>query len=232
MNGLDTKFGSTRNKRIAMGGVILILAGILQLVQVATSFATFGLATGGALSNLEYAVRSNSSINRFGLALAGIFLAFLILGVFALYAHLARTKQERLAFIGLVFTIVFTVMFIPLLTFAAYVIPAVGALIDEGKPEMVEALDQMFREPFLPIPFFAAMLRYVGHILLGLAVWRAGTPWKPGGLIFIVTGVAGIPIFFLDTPGGVLIDAVFAIAVIGIGFSLRRVVSGASNEQH
>jgi hypothetical protein len=37
--------------------------------------------------------------------LVGISLALFILGVFALYAHLSQTKQERVAFAGLVVTV-------------------------------------------------------------------------------------------------------------------------------
>ena len=61
-------------------------------------------------------------------------MTFFVLGLFALYAYLWRTRAERLAFAGLVMTVGFLVLFLPLIGFVAYMVPAIGVLAERVRP--------------------------------------------------------------------------------------------------
>ena len=66
--------------------------------------------------NVAFALGANTLAWRFSLVLAFIYFALLVLGSFALYARLARTRVERWAFAGLVVTVGFLVLYTPPLT--------------------------------------------------------------------------------------------------------------------
>ena len=218
MDSSDTKRTSAFTKRISLGAIALILAGLTLIPQ--------GILTANVPSapeqNLEFASLANSFSYRFSMMLVGISLALFILGVFALYAHLSQTKQEKMAFAGLIVTVGFLALFLPIIGFAAFVVPAIGALVEQGHTEMFAVMDETFKEPFLPIQFLAGILWNIGNILLGIAVWRSGTLWKWGGLLFIIYGVVGIPSFLDVKVFQVVSPTVGGLAQIAVGISLWR----------
>jgi hypothetical protein len=221
MNGFDKNRTSTFTKRISLGGIALILAGLTLIPQ--------GILTANVPSapeqNLKFATGANSFNNRLGMMLVGISLALFILGVFALYAHLSQTKQERVAFAGLIVTVGFLVLFLPITGFAAYVVPAIGSLVEEGRVEMLAVMEQTFREPFILVPFFAGILWHIGNILMGIAIWRSGTLWKWGGLLFMIYGLVGIPAFLDVKVFQIVSTPLGGLAQIAVGVSLWRSVA-------
>ena len=218
MDSSDTKRTSAFTKRISLGAIALILAGLTLIPQ--------GILTANVPSapeqNLEFASLANSFSYRFSMMLVGISLALFILGVFALYAHLSQTKQEKMAFAGLIVTVGFLALFLPIIGFAAFVVPAIGALVEQGHTEMFAVMDETFKEPFLPIQFLAGILWNIGNILLGIAVWRSGTLWKWGGLLFIIYGVVGIPSFLDVKVFQIVSPTTGGLAQIAVGISLWR----------
>jgi hypothetical protein len=212
--------GTVLAKRIRLGGIALVLAGVTLAPQ---GLLTFDVPSAPE-QNLEFATGANSFNYRFGMMLVGVSLAFLVLGVFALYLRLSTTKRERLALAGLMMTAGFIVLFLPVTGFAFYVVPAIGELVEQGATEMVEVMDQTFLEPFIVIPFLAGILWNVGNILLGIAVWRSEVLWKWAGLLLIVWGVIAIPAF-LDLKAFQIISPLLGgFALIVIGVNLRRSV--------
>jgi hypothetical protein len=216
----DKKRTSTFSKRVSLGAIALIVGGLALIPQ--------GLLTANVPSapeqNLEFATGANSFGYRLSMMLVGISLALFILGVFALYAYLSQTKQEKMAFAGLIVTVGLLALFLPMTGFAAFVVPAIGALIEQGHTEMVAVMAETFKEPFLPIQFFAGILWNIGNILLGIAIWRSGTLWKWGGLLFIIYGVVGFP-SYLDVKAFQIISPIVGgLAQIAVGISLRRSV--------
>ena len=169
---------------------------------------------------MEFAAGANSLGYRLSMMLVVISLALFILGVFALYAHLSQTKQEKMAFAGLIVTVGLLALFLPMTGFAAFVVPAIGALIEQGHTEMVAVMAETFKEPFLPIQFFAGILWNIGNILLGVAIWRSGTLWKWGGLLFIIYGVVGIPSYLDVKVFQIISPTVGGLAQIAVGISL------------
>lgn len=212
----DTKNRHPLSKRISLGAIALILAGLALLPQ--------GVLTANVPSapeqNIEFAAGANSLSYRLSMMLVVISLALFILGVFALYAHLAQTKQERMAFAGLIVTVGLLALFLPMTGFAAFVVPAIGALIEQGHTEMVAVMAETFKQPFLPIQFFAGILWNIGNILLGVAIWRSGTLWKWGGLLFIIYGVVGVPSYLDVKAFQIISPTVGGLAQIAVGISL------------
>jgi hypothetical protein len=215
------------SNRIALGALALVVAGVTQLP---TGILRAGVPSDPA-QNLAFALGANSLAFRLGMALTGVSLAFFVLGVFALYAYLSRGRAERLAFVGLVMTVGFLVLFLPLIGFAAYVVPAIGVLAEQGQTEMLEVMDQTFVEPFILIPFLAGILWNVGVLLLGIAIWRSGRLWRWSGWLFILFGVIGIP-GFLDVEILQLIGSVLlGLAQLAAGVTLFRAVRGEAPTQ-
>ena len=219
--------GSVASNRLALGALALVVAGVTQLP---TGIMRAGVPSDPA-QNLASALGSNSLAFRLGMALTGVSLAFFVLGLFALYAYLSRGRAERLAFVGLVMTVGFLVLFLPLIGYAAYVVPAIGVLAEQGQTEMLEVMDQTFVEPFIPIPFLAGILWNIGALLLGIAIWRSGRLWRWSGGLFILFGVIGIP-GFLDVQILQLIGSVIlGLAQLAAGVTLFLAVRGEAPTQ-
>ena len=219
MDSSDTLFTLAFANRIPLGALALILSG---LTLAPTGLLMRGVPTAPA-RNLEFAAGANSSGWRLGMALAGLSLALFILGTLALYAHLSQTKEESLAFVGLVMTVGFIALMLPVTGFAAYVVPAIGRMVAQGQTEMVTVMNQTFKEPFLVIPFFSGILWNIGSVLLGIAIWRSETLWPWGGILYIAYGVLGIPAFLDVKALQIIAPLVGGAAQVVVGLSLWRI---------
>jgi hypothetical protein len=217
----------SHTNRIRLGVLALILAG-LTLAPIGILMRSVPTAPA---NNLKFATGANSFSWRIGMALAGLSLALLILGTLALYAHLSRTKEERLAFAGMVMTIGFVALYLPVIGFAAYVVPAIGRLAAQGHEEMIQVMDQTFKEPFLFIPFFGGILWNVGSMLLGVAIWRSKALWPWGGLLYIAYGVLGIPSFLDAKVLQIVAPLVGGAAQITVGLSLWRATAVSMRQE-
>jgi hypothetical protein len=196
----------------------LILAGIaVALVPLGTT----GIPTVPD-QNVAFATGANSLRWRLAMLLALVYQALLVLGSLMLYVHLAQTRAHRWAAGGFVVTVGCTVLFLPMMGFAAFVVPAVGALIEAGHADAVAVLDQTFREPFAVVPFLGGICVNLGLILNGIAIWRSGTLPGWAGLLLIGGGVLGVPAF-LDQPlAQAVAPIVTGAALITVGVGLLR----------
>jgi hypothetical protein len=203
-------------QRIRLGALALVLSGI---VLVPVPFLQNVQGEGA-----EFATGANTLTWRFSMVLTFIYFALFVFDSFALYARLARTRAERWAFAGFVVTVGFLVLYIPILGYAAYVVPAVGALIEGGHADAVEVMRQTLREPFAAISFFSAILSYVGIVLTGVAVCRSETLWRWGGLLYVISGVVGIPAFLDVSSAQNVAPLAWAVTALVVGVSLWRSV--------
>jgi uncharacterized protein DUF4386 len=203
-------------RHIRAGAVALMLAGIaLAMVPLGTT----GVPTN---QNIAFATGANSWGWRLAMLLALVYQAALVFGSLALYVHLSQRRASRWAFAGFVLTVGCTMLFAPMMGFAAFVVPAVGALIEAGQADAVAVVDQTFREPFWVLPFLGGIFVNLGLIFNGVAVWRSGTLPKWAGLLLIASGVLGVPTF-LDVPQFQLVDPIVSgAALIWIGASLWK----------
>jgi hypothetical protein len=156
-------------------------------------------------------------------------LATLTVGWFALYAHLPATDMERWALGGLLVTVVPLFFYLPLLGVMAYVLPAVGGLIESNGTDAITVLDRTWESPFLILPFFGGLLWNVGVVLMGVAVWRSQTPSKWGGIMLVIAGILGVPAFLDVVVIQYVSSVILPIGLVLVGFSLWRV--GKRSEQ-
>jgi hypothetical protein len=122
-------------RRLRVGALALILGGV---ALAAVPLGTTGIPTAPE-QNVAFATGANSLGWRLAMILALIYQTLLVLGSLALYVRLAQTRAEGWAFAGMVVTVCFTMLFVPMMGFAAFVVPAVGALIEAGHADAAPA---------------------------------------------------------------------------------------------
>ena len=110
-------------------------------------------------------------------------LIFLIFGVFALGVYLATSRAGRLGLWAMTITVLGSALFLPLQGVTTFSAPEEGQAVLAGLEEF-EALPPIFANTVFALTFLVVIvLGFVGHILVGVAVWRSGTlPRWAGGL--------------------------------------------------
>jgi hypothetical protein len=124
--------------------------------------------------NREFALGANTASYRLATSLQIYALTPVILGMFALYAILARSAARRSSIVGLVLTVAGAGLLLPGTGFAAFVMPAAGVLISQGHDQdALLLLDQVFAEPgWIPV-FLGGLLYNIGLLIMSVAVWRS-----------------------------------------------------------
>jgi hypothetical protein len=223
---------ATRDARA--GAAALILAG---LVLVPVPFLQNTVENTSPEENIAFALGANSAAWRASMLLAMLSVPLLVFGSFALYSHLRLTPARRPARAGIVVTVGLLLLFVPMYGFAAFVAPAVGALLEAGQPSAVDVMDQTFKEPLIALPFLAGILYNLGYVLTGIAVWRSRTLSRWGGLALVIAGLLGIPAF-LDVPWAQNVTPfVLAAGTLIVGKNLwtaarRRAVDRSASDGH
>lgn len=209
-------------RRFRWAGASLVLSGLLLLTSPFLIVGTITPPDEMRVITETSAVNANSIEWRVGMAISFVSFAFLMLGWFGLYARLARTDGERWALGGLIVTIVSLALYLPLLGVVAYVLPAVGGLIQSGQTDALVVLDRTWMEPLIFIPFFGGILENIGVAMMGVGIWRSGTPSKWGGIVLVAAGIIGIPAFLDVVAVQYVSPVVLAIGLIIVGVALWR----------
>jgi hypothetical protein len=111
-------------------------------------------------------------------------LIFLIFGVFALGAYLATSRAGRMGLWAMVLTVLGSALFLPLVGISTFAVPEEGQAVLAGLEEF-EALPDIFANTVAGLTgLVVILLGFVGHILLGVAVWRSGTLPKWAGALW------------------------------------------------
>jgi hypothetical protein len=149
----------------------------------------------------------------------GLGILLVIFGVFALGTWLSTSRSGRLGLAAMVITIVGSGLFLLLTGVSAFTVPWEGQAYlagIEGLSELPPSFaDRLFGTLFL----VAILLPFVGHVLLGVAVWRSGVLPKWSGALWIgaqvfmyVLGLAyAIAVGVQSTPPTVPIGALLAV---------------------
>src|ERR687894_708323 len=102
-------------------------------------------------------------------------LIFLIFGVFALGVYLATSRAPRLGLWAMFLTVLGSALFLPLVGLSTFAVPEEGQAVLAGLEEF-EGLPDIFADTVAGLTgLVVILLGFVGHILLGVAVWRSGT---------------------------------------------------------
>jgi hypothetical protein len=116
-------------------------------------------------------------------------LVFLIFGVFALGVYLATSRAPRLGLWAMVLTVLGSALFLPLQGIATFAAPEEGQAVLAGLEEF-EELPPIFANTVAGLTgLVVILLSFVGHILLGVAVWRSGTLPRWAGALWAVANV-------------------------------------------
>jgi len=111
-------------------------------------------------------------------------LVFLIFGVFALGVYLATSRAGRMGLVAMFLTVLGSALFLPLQGIATFAAPEEGQAVLAGLEEY-EALPPIFANTVQALTgLVVILLGFVGHILVGVAVWRSGTLPKWAGAIW------------------------------------------------
>ena len=163
-------------------------------------------------------------------------LIFLIFGVFALGVYLATSRAGRLGLWAMAITVLGSALFLPLQGVTTFSAPEEGQAVLAGLEEF-EALPPIFANTVFALTgLVVIVLGFVGHVLLGVAVWRSGTLprwagalWAGANVIMYLSLVYGSTIGPASTPPTVPLGAL--VLVISGGWIAWSALSRPSGAQ-
>jgi hypothetical protein len=142
----------------------------------------------------------------------------LIFGVFALGIYLATSRAGRLGLWAMFLTVLGSALFLPLQGISTFAVPEEGQAVLAGLEEF-EALPDIFANTVAGLTgLVVILLGFVGHILVGVAVWRSGTLprwagalWAGANVLMYLSLLYGQTIGPASTPFTVPLGAVMLV---------------------
>ena len=198
-----------------------IAFGVAALMWVPSLFSVHPPSDPG--HNREFALGANTASYRIATSLQIYALTPVILGMFALYAILARGAARRLSIVGLVLTVAGAGLLLPGTGYAAFVMPAAGVLISQGHAQdILLLLDQVFAEPgWIPV-FLGGLIYNIGLLIMSVAVWRSRIMARWAALLLALAALVGLATF-LDVVALARIGAaLFIAAFIALAIDIWR----------
>jgi hypothetical protein len=165
---------------VRIGILALPLGGILTLVGLLGRYNVPNPRV-----NFEAAAQTASSTSFIVSQFVGniVGLALLILGIFALTAHLANTQSRRLAVAAMILSILSVALVLPALGVTTYALPALGRAYLNGQEDAKVIADTLFGSPLRNVIYIPVFALYAsGFILFGVAIWRSGVLRKGAAL--------------------------------------------------
>ncbi|QIN83273.1 hypothetical protein GBA63_11940 [Rubrobacter tropicus] len=168
---------------------------------------------------------------------SGLGLILVIFGTFALGAYLIRSRAGSMGLVGMVITVLGTLLFLMVGGVSIFAAPKQGQAILSGIEEYEKLPDILADTALLPTMGVGVLLMLVGNVLLGAAVWRsrtlpkwAGALWVAGSALPLLGQVYIIlPIGADSTPPTVPTGAV--LLVMGGAWMAYSVLRGLSTEK-
>jgi hypothetical protein len=132
-----------------------------------------------------------------------------LLGVLALVAVLATTGVRRLALWGLVLSVAGMALIMTLFGAATFAQPAIGRAYLAGQQAAVAINSDLYGAPAVAVGVTGGLLYSAGAVLLGVALWRAGTMPRWAGVLYAVAvpliAVVGLAVGVAQPVGAVLL---------------------------
>jgi hypothetical protein len=110
-------------------------------------------------------------------------------GFWALYMYLMQHNEERLAFWGLMGTLLGTGLPLTTLGVFAYASPALGKLFLQGDTHLPQVITEIAMGSSMIMGMPGAFLYVGGCVLFGIAVWKSGAIAKWSGVILALHGL-------------------------------------------
>ena len=157
----------------------------------------------------------------------------LIFGAFALGAYLATSRAGRMGLVAMFLTVLGSALFLPMQGVTTFAAPEEGQAVLAGLEEF-EALPDIFANTVFGLTgLVVILLGFVGHILIGVAVWRSGTLprwagalWAGANVLMYLSLMYGSTIGPASTPFTVPLGAV--VLVISGAWMALSVLRGPS----
>lgn len=111
------------------------------------------------------------------------------LGFWALYMLLMRRNVEKLAFGGLVGTLLGTGLPLTTLGVFAYASPALGKLYLQGDTHLPQVITEIAMGSSMVMGLPGAFFYVCGCALFGVAAWKSGLPTRWAGVLFALHGL-------------------------------------------
>jgi hypothetical protein len=157
-----------------------------------------------------------------------------IFGVLALVTVLATTGERRLALRGLVLSVAGMAFILTLFGAAAFAQPAIGRAYLAGQQAAIAVNSDLYSAPALVVGVTGGLLYSAGAVLLGVALWRAGTLPRWAGVLYAVAvpliAVVGLAVGVAQPVGAVLL--IISGAWIATTVWARPVPSRAPSQAH
>ena len=142
----------------------------------------------------------------------------LIFGAFALGVYLATSRAGSLGLWAMFLTVLGSALFLPLQGVTTFSAPEEGQAVLAGLEEF-EALPDIFANTVFGLTgLVVILLGFVGHILIGVAVWRSGTLprwagalWAGANVLMYLSLMYGSTIGPASTPFTVPLGAVVLV---------------------
>jgi hypothetical protein len=132
-----------------------------------------------------------------------------LVGVLALGAVLAATSARRLALRGLVLSVAGMAFIMTLFGAAAFAQPAIGRAYLAGQQAAVAINSDLYSAPAVVVGLTGGLLYSAGAVLLGVALWRAGTLPRWTGPLYAVAvpliSIIGLVVGVAQPVGAVLL---------------------------
>jgi hypothetical protein len=132
-----------------------------------------------------------------------------LIGVLALFAVLATTDVRRLALRGLVLSVAGMAFIMTLFGAATFAQPAIGRAYLDGQQAAVAINSDLYGAPAVAVGLTGGLLYSAGALLLGVALWRAGTLPRWTGPLYAVAvpliSIVGLAVGVAQPVGAVLL---------------------------
>jgi hypothetical protein len=129
--------------------------------------------------------------------------------VVALAAVLAATAGRRLALPGMVLSVAGMAFIMTLFGAATFAQPAIGRAYLDGQQAAVAINSDLYGAPALVVGLTGGLLYSAGAVLLGVAMWRAGTLPRGSGPLYAVAvpliSIVGLVVGAAQPIGAVLL---------------------------
>ncbi len=147
-----------------------------------------------------------------------------IFGTFALGAYLARSRAGRMGLVAMVTTVLGSALFLPAMGVSTFATPEEGQAYLAGIEGLTELPTSSADITFGATSLRVVVLLFGSNVLLGVAVWRAGTLPKWAGALWAAAPVFMYPLGLVyaatigpaSTPPTVLLGAM--MLVVGGGW--------------
>ena len=206
--------------RIRVGLAALFVAGVLYVVNVALR----GAFVSPSADPARFAASASSTTFVPAWLIAIVSGVLVLPGWLALYAYLAHSRAEGLAFVGMILSFAGQALLMPLYGFLALAAPTIARLYLQGQERVMEVAVSFFAGGLGgTILLLASVLGIVSAILFGIAIWRSGTLPKGSAIPLVAQSILlGFPVSFATELLGA---ALFALATGWIAWHAWKTVA-------